>query len=86
MKVSELIEKLESFKNNHGDIQCITPGYNEYGYEIIGTVEVLSLSKRDFSKEELRLREHVHGLPEYSYFTDTGKFFPDKEEVLNLNF
>lgn len=40
MKISELIVKLQEIKEQHGDLRCLTPGFDEVGAEEITAVEV----------------------------------------------
>lgn len=41
MKISVLIEKLSLLQAEHGDLRCVTPGFDESGQDDIDTVDIV---------------------------------------------
>ena len=59
MKISELIEKLKEVQKQHGDLRCLTPGFDESGAEDVKTVEVRQV-KWNTSKPGLHRGQHEY--------------------------
>ena len=43
MTISALVEKLQALKSEHGDVEVVTSGFDESDYDLIETVEPVSL-------------------------------------------
>ena len=59
MKISELVEKLKEIQEQHGDLRCLTPGFDEAGAENVHTVEVRQV-KWHISKPGLQGGRHEY--------------------------
>jgi hypothetical protein len=53
MKISELIATLEGLRAIHGDVSCVTPGFDEAGIEDIGIVHAIRV-RRDGDRQNAR--------------------------------
>jgi hypothetical protein len=43
MKISNLIKKLERIRQKHGDLRCVTAGFDEANLVDIGTIDLVKI-------------------------------------------
>lgn len=46
MTITELIAKLEAIKAEHGDLQVLTPGFDECDLDLVATLEISHARKK----------------------------------------
>jgi len=49
MKINELISRLQKIAAEHGDLRCVTPGFDESGADEIETVQLVSIRPSPFA-------------------------------------
>ena len=74
MRISELVKHLEDFKRDHGDLRCVTPGFDESNLDLV----------REICLQWVDPKARIHSIS--GAYERVCQDTPGSEKVLEINF